>query len=79
MRAKKPYKDYQMFLEKYDRVDPVESKRNVAKKIGRYSMTGELLETFDSATQAIKIYGTGVNRVLKGQQSHCKNFIFRKL
>ena len=79
MRAKKPYKDYQMFLEKYDRVDPIESKRNVAKKIGRYSMTGELLETFDSATQAIKIYGTGVNRVLKGQQSHCKNFIFRKL
>lgn len=79
MRTRKPYKDYQMFLEKHDSVESVKNKRNIAIKVGRYSMTGELLEIFDSTTQAIEKYGAGVKRVIKGQQSHCKNFIFRKL
>lgn len=79
IRTGRQYKNYQISLEKKDKLDPIINKRNIAKPVGRYSLTGELLETYESATQARNIYGSGVTRVLKGQQQHCHNFIFRWL
>lgn len=79
IRTGRQYKNYQVSLEKVDKMLPIKDKRNKACKIGRYTLTGELLEVFDSATQAREKYGSGVTRVLKGQQTHCKNFIFKKL
>ena len=76
LRTNRPYKTWQFSLEKVDSMKKVINKRNISKKIGRFSIDKELLETFDSITAAIKIYGTGVQRVLKGQQSHCKGFLF---
>jgi hypothetical protein len=40
-------------------------------------MTGTLLKEFNSITEACKEFGTGVQKVIKGQQQQCKGFIFR--
>lgn len=77
IRANKPYKEYQISLERVDKMDKVVSRLNLPKKVGRYSNTGDLLEEFNSATEAVKKYGTGAQRCLKGVQKQCKNFIFK--
>ena len=76
LRTERPYKNWQFSLEKLDNMPKVINKRNISKKVGKYSMDKKLLETFNSITEAVNIYGTGVQRVLKGQQSHCKGFLF---
>lgn len=76
IRMERPYKQWQFSLEKVDKMPKILNKRNISKKIGRYTMNKELIETFNSITEAVNIYGTGVQRVLKGQQSHCKGFLF---
>jgi hypothetical protein len=76
IRTERPYKNWQFSLEKVEKMPRVINKRNISKKVGRYSLDKELLETFDSITAAVNIYGTGVQKVLKGQQSHCKGFLF---
>ena len=77
IRNKKPYKEYQISLEKLDSMPEVINKRNIPKKVGRYSLTGDLLEMFDSATKACEKYGKVVQKGLKGQQKQCKGFIFK--
>lgn len=77
IRTEREYKGYQISLDKKEKLPPIKSKRNNPKSVGRYTMTGDLLEIYPSASAAIKIYGSGVTRVLKGQQNHCHNFIFR--
>ena len=79
MRTGRQYKNFQLSLEKKDKLDAIEDRRNHSVKIGRYSLTGDLLETFDSITTASKIYGPGVVRTIRGQQQQCKGFIFRKV
>lgn len=76
LRMERPYKQWQFSLEKVEKMPKVINKRNISKKVGRYTMNKELLETYNSITEAVKLYGTGVQRVLKGQQSHCKGFLF---
>ena len=76
LRTNRPYKIWQFSLEKVSNMPKAVNKRNISKKVGRYSLDNKLLETFDSITAAINVYGTGVQRVLKGQQSHCKGFLF---
>jgi hypothetical protein len=77
MRENRPYKQYQLSLEKVEKLPSVINKRNIKKRIGRFDMTGNLLEEYDSITSAQDKFGTGVRRVLKGQQKHCHNFIFK--
>ena len=77
MRQNRPYKNYQLSLEKIDKMEPVVNKRNISKRVGRFDMNGNLLEEYDSITLAQNVYGTGVRRVLKGQQKQCHNFIFK--
>lgn len=77
MRQHRPYKNYQLSLEKVESMPAVINKRNEKKKIARYDLAGNLLETYPSITSAVNAYGTGVQRVLKGQQKHCHNFIFK--
>lgn len=79
MRTGRQYRNYQLSLEKVDSLEPIVDKRNHSVKIGRYSLTGDLLETFDSITAASKVYGPGVVRAIRGQQQQCKGFIFRKV
>lgn len=77
IRANLPYKEYQVKLEYFDKVNAVVNRRSIAKKIIQLTETGDFIKEFNTVTEAIKLYGTGVQKVLKGQQKHCKHFIFR--
>lgn len=77
LRKHSPFKTYQISLEKVSKMDKVNDKRNYSKRVGRFSKTGELLEEFDSTSQAIEKYNTSVQRCLRGQQQFCKGFVFR--
>jgi len=55
----------------------IEDKRNIRKKVVQYTLSGDLIKEFDSITAACSEFGTGVQKVLKGQQQQCKGFIFK--
>lgn len=77
IKANRPYKKYQISLIKTDKLDPIQDCTSYKKRVGRYSKTGELLEVFESATEARKKYSTSVTRCLKGQQQFCHGFVFK--
>lgn len=77
MRVGRPYKEYQFSLEKVDNMPKVINKRNINKRVGRYSLGGDLLEEFDSITQASKVWGSGAIRCAQGKQQQCKGYLFR--
>jgi DNA-binding XRE family transcriptional regulator len=77
IRTRRQYRDFQISLEYKDNLGKIIDKRNIKKPIEQYSLTGDLIRTFDSMTEAKKEYGSGVQKVLKGQQQQCKNFIFK--
>lgn len=77
IKTGRQYRDYQFSLEKVDKMEPVEDKRNKHKRIAQYTLTGDLIKEFNSITEAVKEYGTGVQKVIRGQQKQCKGFIFR--
>lgn len=77
IRTERPYKNYQFSLEKVDSMPKVVNKRNINKRVGRFSLGGDLLEEFDSITQASEIWGTGARRCAQGKQQQCKGYLFR--
>lgn len=77
IRTKRQYHDYQISLEYFDKLPIYQDKRNKSKKVGQYTLDGILIEEFNSITQACKKFGTGVQKVLRGQSEQCKNFIFK--
>lgn len=77
IRTGRQYKNYQISLEQKEKLSPIEDKRNIRKRVGQYTLSGELVREFDSISQACSEFGTGVQKVLRGQQQQCKNFIFR--
>ena len=77
IRTKRQYRDYQITLEYADKISPTEDKRNKSKKVGQYSLTGDLIQEFDSITKAVEMFGTAVQKVLRGQQQKTQGFIFR--
>lgn len=77
LRTGRQYKDYQVSLEKFDKLEPIKDKRKEAKRVGRFSLSGDLLEEYDTVTLAREAHGTGVSRCLRGQQKQCHNFIFK--
>lgn len=77
IRTERQYKGYQLRLEKFDKIDPVAIKTCQSKEVKCYDLEGNLIEIFSSITKAVKKYGTGVQKVLYGQQKQCKGFIFK--
>ena len=49
------------------------------RKVGAYSLDGNLVEEFRSIKDATTKYGTGVRRVLKGIQEKTKDLVFKYL
>lgn len=49
------------------------------RKVGRFDLNGNLIETFNSATQAAKEYGSAVWHVLAGRSDTQKGFKFKYL
>lgn len=79
IRTGRQYKDFQFSFEKVDRLPPMINKRNINKRIGQYTMDGVLIKEWDSITAAQNEYGKGISKVLRGQQSHCKHFLWKYL
>lgn len=77
IRTGRQYRDYQISLEYKDKLEEVIDLRNKKKAVIQYTLTGDFIKEFDSITQAVSEYGTGVQKVVKGQQKQCKGFIFR--
>ena len=49
------------------------------RKVGRFDLNDNLIETFNSATQAAKEYGSAVWHVLAGRSETQKGFKFKYL
>ena len=79
MRTGRQYKQYQLSLDKEEKLNPIKDLKNHSVKVACYTKDGVYVETFDSITAASKKYGYGVNKVIRGQQQHTKGFIFRKV
>lgn len=77
IRTRRQYKDFQISLEFKENLPPIIDKRNVKKQVIQYSLTGDIIKEFDSITHACEEFGTGVQKVLRGQQQQCKGFIFK--
>ena len=71
------FKDYQVSLEKVDSMKKLGTLPNKARRVGRFTINNELVEEFKSITAACEIWGTSVQKVLRGQQQTCKEFIFK--
>lgn len=78
MRLGRLYKGYQISLEKlpcmknYDKINVIKK-----KPIDQFDLQGNYIKTWDSTTEAIKVYGTGVKQVALGRQKQCHNYIFK--
>lgn len=77
IRTERQYKNYQLSLEKVEKMNPIVDKRNTKKTVVCYTEGGELVEEFDSITKACEKYGTGVQKVLRGSQRLCKGYVFK--
>lgn len=77
IRTNRQYKDFQISLEFKDKLDPFIDQRNLKKLVQQFTLTGDLVKEFNSITEAVKEFGTGVQKVLRGQQQQCKGFIFK--
>jgi len=77
IRTNRQYKNYQISLEYKEKLDLLIDKRNTKKIVQQFNLVGDLIKEFDSITKACDIFGTGVQKVLRGQQQQCKGFIFK--
>lgn len=70
-------KKYQISLEK---VSNMENRTIVnTQKVGQFDQEGNLIKEYQSKAAAVSAHGTGVNKVLRGQQKICHGFIFKYL
>lgn len=73
------YKEYQIKLEKFDKIPPAKQ-RCLKKKVDVFDKTGKLLGTYDSVTEAAKTYNakvSSVNRVLRGLANTTAGYVFK--
>ena len=59
LRIGRPFKQWQISTEQKEKLPAVISKTNIGKSVGKYTVTGDLVETYKSITQAKKINGAG--------------------
>lgn len=78
LRLGRLFRGYQVSIEKLPYM-----KKHIPKNgqivINQYDLSGKFVKTFNSLSEAIKEFGTGVRKVLKGQQKQCKGYIFKKV
>ena len=76
----RPFKNTQLSLVKVESMTPASEKNQFTpRKVGAYSLDGNLVEEFRSVKDATTKYGTGVKRVLKGIQEKTKDLVFKYL
>lgn len=77
IKAHKPFKGFQISLTKESKLSVAENKRNIKKKVGKFDVLGNLIETYESITKAKNVNGPGCQKVLRGQQKIYKDHIYK--
>lgn len=73
-----PFIGFRWSLDKVDKLDNITILKttSLGKKIGQYTMDGNLIKEYDTVRECRKDFGN-VSKVLRGTVSHCKGFTFR--
>lgn len=72
------YKNFQFSLEYKEKLPEYKNSKAVIK-VAQYDMEGKLIKIWDTQKSVCDVYGSGVRKVMKGQQKHCHNFIFKAI
>lgn len=80
IKLNRTWQGYQWSIEKIPAMPNKESSKylHTGRMVGRYSLDGELLETFKTVGECSKQY-PGCRRVLKGRGKTCKGYLFKYL
>lgn len=73
------YKTYQIKLEYFEKIDPIENK-SFAKKVDVFTKTGNFIKTCDSVQKAAKEFNakaSNINRVLRGLAITTAGYVFK--
>ena len=77
LRKESNYKNYQLSLEKLERMPSIKIKTHYKRAILVYDINSNFVEELPTISETIKKYSRGVEKVLKGVQQQCKGFIFK--
>ena len=77
IRQNKQYKGFLWLRgEKKQSLSPYKNTKGIPKKVGQYSIDGELIKVFNSVRDARKIY-KNINKLLCNQTHPYKGYIFK--
>ena len=62
--------------EKQDFVKPIKKVKGVARKVGQYTLDGQLIKIYNSVRQARAKF-SAVDKMLRGERNHINGFIFK--
>lgn len=74
------YKDYQIKLEYFESIPPVQKQGNRGKSIDAYTIDGQFIKTYSSINQAVKDLNvplSNVKHILKGMTESTKGYTFK--
>ncbi len=71
------YHGFQWSYEKVPFMKELKPKSGRVRKVGRYSLEGELLETFNSVNEAKRTWGSSAVGCLRGSHKTCRGYIFK--
>ena len=73
------YMGFQWSFIKTNNIGVLESKSGRVRKVGRYSLDGQLLEVFDKVNDAKRKWGSSAVGCLRGIQNTSKGYVFKYL
>ena len=70
------HKGYQWSRELVSNMKPLERPKSEARKVGQYTLEGELVKVYNTVRECRKDFAN-VSKVLKGLANHCKGYTFK--
>lgn len=70
------HKGFQWSREKVESLKPLVVIANKGKKVGQYTLDGQLVKVYNTVRECRKDFAN-VSKVLKGQANHCKGYTFK--
>lgn len=80
IKLNKVFKDtYQFSFEKLKQMSDRNIKKPSKRKIGQYDLNNNLIKEYDTISECVKLFGTGVKHCLSGRNKTSKGFIYKYL
>lgn len=77
IREGRAYKNFLWLRgEKQEFVKPIKKIKGIARKVGQYTLEGELIKIYNSVREARKDF-SAVDKMLRGERNHINGFIFK--